>query len=80
MPRRHSSARVFALAAALVTALGLFAFSLTGLAGLDGHLAGAVSAERSPATIRVATDERRWTEDGDCPGHERRESAPRVRS
>lgn len=78
MRRRNIPARVLALVAT-VAALGLFALSLTALAGLDGRLAGAVTAERSPETIQVSSDERRWTDDRDCPLHER-ESAARVRS
>ena len=77
--RRRSPARQLALAAAAVAALALFAVSLTGLAGLDGRLA-AVSAERSPATIQVSNDENRGADDGDCPLHERRKPAARVRS
>jgi len=80
MPRRHNLARVTALAATAAAALALFVLSLSDLAGLDGQLAGAVNAERSPATIQVANDEQRSTDDRDCPLNERREPAPRVRS
>ncbi len=80
MPRRHSLARVIALAATAVAAVALFALSLSGLAGLDGRLAAAVSAEQSPASIQVSDDEHRSADGRDCPFRERREPAVRVRS
>ena len=80
MRPRHTLSRTIPLAATAVAAVALFALALAGLAGLDGRLAGAVSAERSPATIQVSNDEDRWTDDRDCPFRERRESAARVRS
>ena len=69
---------MIALAATAVAALVLFAVSLTGLAGIDGRLA-AVSAERSP-TIQVSNGEERSRDGRDCPSHERRRPADRVRS
>ena len=66
MPRRGSSrARLAAKLTAAVAATALFGFSLTGLAGLDGRLATAVSEERDAIPVMYESPGERW--ERDCP-------------
>ena len=78
MDRPTPRARTVALAAAGLAAVALFAQSLTGLAGIDGRLAQAVSDERGPASVPVSTRDQSRARDGGCPAHERRRPAARV--
>ena len=75
MSRPSPGARLAAKLGAGVAATALFAFSLTGLAGLDGRLATAVSEERKAIPVQYDTPGERW--ERDCPREAGPSSDPR---
>ena len=79
MHRPTPRPRTIGLIATGVAAVALFAQSLAGLAGIDGRLAQAVSDERDPVVVPVATHDDPLARDADCPAHERRNQGARVR-